>query len=317
MKSSADGNDPTSNSRTVWAPEAQAIFRLLADQPVAYRGNLALVFEGDPITALVLAQSFYFDGEARSRGMLWWSKTDAEFASRLGIHVKRFRRGMDLLTGDGMALLRQRARRYQATDYQVDYGRCHAYIAGRAHLWLPAQGELSLPEMGNDSIPKMGNEHYPKWAMANTQNGQSKEIKEIKEKESVGGAARDGQIHPAVLAFFEATGQRFWPQAGLIPIIIAKVGDDPQRVDLWKRINIDRLARGEMLMNIDKSLAWLEAGRVPEGAKVNVETNKRRNDGRPHQRQQVVYTDEMRAAARDRAKAQLAARKQRMEINGG
>ncbi len=103
----------------------------------------------------------------------------------------------------------------------------------------------------------------------------------------------------------------------MIPIIIAKVGDDPQRVDLWKRINIARLARGEMLMNIDKSLAWLEAGRVPEGAKVNVETNKRRNDGRPHQRQQVVYTDEMRAAARDRAKAQLAARKQRMEINGG
>lgn len=38
-----------------------------------------------------------------------------------------------------------------------------------------------------------------------------------------------------------------------------------------------------------------------------------RGNGRTYQRQQVVYTDEMRAAAREKAKAQLAARKARTE----
>lgn len=324
-----DHDNADNAGRTVWTSEAREIFRLLADQPVAYRANLALAFEGDPITALVLAQSFYFDSEARARGMAWWSKTDVEFAARLGINVKRFRRGMDLLTDEGMALLRYRARRYQATDYQVDYARCHAYIAGKAHLWMPAQGELPLPEMDIGSLPKMGNEHYPKWVMTTTQNGQSKEIKEIKEEKSVGGAARDDRTHPAVLAFFEATGGRFWPQAGLIPIIVAKVGDDPQRVDLWKRINIARLARGEMLMNIDKSLAWLEAGKVPDGAKINGNAGKpsaarqgagrsgnARSGGRSHQLPQVEYTDESRAAARERARTILAERQRRLNGDG-
>ena len=288
----AERNGDSGSSKTVWTPEAQAIFRILADQPVAYRGNLALAFEGDAITALVMSQSFYFDSEAHARGMSWWSKTDAEFAKRLGVHVKRFRRSMDILTDEGMSLLRHRSRRYQCTEYQVDWNRSFAYIAGKAHLWMPAQTELPLPEMGSGPLPVLGNGHYPKRVMVTTQNGQSKEIKEIKE-ESVGGAPR---VHPAILAFFEASGERFWPQAGLIPIIIAKVGDDPERVALWKQINIARLSRGEMLMNIDKSLAWLEAGKVPDGTKVS-----KPQRGKTMRRPQVEYTEKQRAAAESKA----------------
>jgi hypothetical protein len=144
-------------NKNIWTPAAQAIFNLLNDLPVAYRANLSIALDGDPITALVLAQSFYFQCEAEGRGMSWWSKTDAEFSDRLGIAVKRFRRGMDVLTGEGMALLSHRSRRYQCTDYQVNWARCQAYIAGKAHLWLPAQFELPIPKMGNDQ--------YPKWAI--------------------------------------------------------------------------------------------------------------------------------------------------------
>src|SRR4029450_9944116 len=85
-------------------------------------------------------------------------------------------------------------------------------------------------------------------------------------KERVCGGA--DEIHPAIMAFWEATNGTFWPQAGLIPTIIQRVGEDPARIELWKRINAARFMRGELLMDVDRSFAYLNAGLVPAPAQV-------------------------------------------------
>ena len=308
--------------RGPWTREAIELFALLGDKPVAYHPLLTVAFDGDPAPGLVLVQALWFDGEARDRGRAWWDKTDAQWCERLGFHIKRFRRCMDLLTWDGLALLNKRpsARVGDVPLYHVDYVRTKAYLLSKLAARLRPQQSLELPvEIPEESAPALapntptprldrtgdapldetGNERWTKQA-----TGQPIEEKE-EEKESVCGSPREN-THPAILAFWEATGRKFWPQSGLIKFIIEQVGNDPARVELWKQINIARLRRGEILMNIDKSLAWLAKGQIPPPVEVVTASRSAgrtsRRGGLLRREQVEEATPEERAAATERAK---------------
>jgi hypothetical protein len=119
--------------------------------------------------------------------------------------------------------------------------------------------------------------------------------------------AQTESAHPAVLAFWEASGRRFWPAAGLVPAIIREVGDDPARVALFQSIQAARLLRGELLMNVDKAFAYLKAGHIPAAARVDAAGKPR---GRSTRMPQIPDpTPEERAASEERARQQSATRR--------
>lgn len=251
--------------KTVWSGEATHLFALLGDKPVAYHPVLARVFGIE--TSLVFVQALYCQSEAEARGAQWWAYRHTEFADRLGFSPDQLRRHLrpltDPVTLDRRALLRARVTgfgRQKATEYQLDVALATGYIRAQ----LPA---VAPPKVAP-----------PKWRNHQNESGETTRMDRLKEgdkgraEESVCVNARaradEAQAHPAVMAFWEASGRRFWPQAGLIPAIVREVGEDPERVALFQAIQARRLERGEMLMNVERAFAYLRTGQLPPPARI-------------------------------------------------
>lgn len=271
-----------SQSRSQWPPAALEIFSLLGDKPVAYHANLTVRLSGysDSLAlhaSLILSQSFFFDGEARRRGLEWWDKSDKAFSERLGFTLKQFRKARDLIIWEGLGLLDHDVRGMPATSYyHVPYQRIKAWL-----LANPVQPGLPLgpPVPIVKSLPQTGKLGYPKTGNLFAQSP----LREERDEESVCGLRENlapepanQTTHPAITAFWEATGGTFWPQKALIKLIVDKVGDDPARIQLWRQINEARLLNGEFLMNVGKSFAYLDAGKIPEPAEVHPKQHKPR-----------------------------------------
>jgi hypothetical protein len=288
--------------KTRWSDDAARIFALLGNQPIAYHPALGRLFGIE--TSLVFVQSLWFQSDADQRGAESWSIRDNAFADRIGFTHEQLRRHirplLDSVTLDGRALLRARVTgfgRQKTTEYRLDTGLALNYIRSRA------------PELAKKAdSPKSSNDDYEK-----RQTHRMDALKDRERiKESGGGDAptetpQTESAHPAVLAFWEASGRRFWPAAGLVPAIIREVGDDPARVALFQSIQAARLLRGELLMNLDKAFAYLKAGHVPAAARV--ETSGKRRGQSTRMPQIPDPTPEERAASEERARQQSAARR--------
>lgn len=292
--------------KTRWSDDAARIFALLGNQPIAYHPALGRLFGIE--TSLVFVQSLWFQSDADQRGAESWSIRDSAFADRIGFTHEQLRRHirplLDSVTLDGRALLHARVTgfgRQKTTEYRLNTNLALNYIKSRA------------PELAqNAAPPKSSNDDYEK-----RQTHRMDALKDRERiKESVGGAApteptQPESTHPAVLAFWEASGRRFWPAAGLVPVIIREVGDDPERVALFRSIQEARLMRGELLMNVDKAFAYLKAGHIPAPARVDAE-KRGTQQGRSMRLPQVMDpTDQERAAAEERARQQRAERAER------
>lgn len=251
-------------TRFSWSPDAARIFALCDDKPVAYHPALARIFGIE--TSLIFVQALWKQSEAEARGATWWACRHDELADRLGFSPDQLRRHikplLDSVTLDRRAILRARVTgfgRSRATEYQLDTALALGYVSA---------------QIAPRRAPYRSNAHYD--------SGQTPTMAPPKEKkkegESVGvsSRARAGEPpHPAVSAFWEASGQRFWPQGGLIPAIIREVGEDPERVALWRAILERRLARGQMLMDVDQAFAYLRAGTLPAAARLDADRPRR------------------------------------------
>lgn len=288
--------------KTRWSDDAARIFALLGNQPIAYHPALGRLFGIE--TSLVFVQSLWFQSDADQRGAESWSIRDSAFADRIGFTHEQLRRHirplLDSVTLDGRALLHARVTgfgRQKTTEYRLNTNLALNYIRSRA------------PELAKKADPpNSSNDDYEK-----RQTHRMDALKDRERiKESVGGdaptePAQTESTHPAVLAFWEASGRRFWPAAGLVPAIIREVGDDPARVALFRSIQEARLMRGELLMNVDKAFAYLKAGHIPPAARVDSAGATR---GRSMRLPQVPDpTPEERAASEERARQRLATRR--------
>lgn len=297
--------------KTRWSDDAARIFALLGNQPIAYHPALGRLFGIE--TSLVFVQSLWFQSDADQRGAESWSIRDSAFADRIGFTHEQLRRHirplLDSVTLDGRALLRARVTgfgRQKTTEYRLDTSLAFNYIRSR------------VPELAQKaSPPKSSNDDYEN--RQTTRMGALKDRERI--KESVGGAAQTElaqteSVHPAILAFWEASGRRFWPAAGLVPAIIREVGEDPARVALFRSIQEARLLRGELLMNLDKAFAYLKAGHIPPAARVDAERSEGRRGRTFRHRQVPDPTPEQRAADEEEARRALAAEEAQLVAHG-